>query len=66
MRLKMLKGGSNHKNVENSVTHGDVVLMELVLPWVNTHRIVCADSDFASVTAAELLFPKWDEFYWSC
>ena len=26
------------------------------MPWVNTHRIVCADSYFASVTAAGLLY----------
>ena len=52
MRLNVVKGGSDHGNVENSVTHGAAVLMELVLPWVNTHRIVFDDSYFESVTAA--------------
>ena len=51
-----MKGGSSHENVENNVTHGAAVLMELVLPWLNTHRMFCADSYFASVTAAELLY----------
>ena len=56
MRLNLVKGGSYHDNVENGVTHGASVLMEIVLLWVNTHGIVCADSYFASVTAAELLY----------
>ena len=51
-----MKGGSAHESVENGVTHGASVLMELVLPWLNTHRIVCADSYFESVTAAELIY----------
>ena len=50
-RLNLVKGGSDHKNVENGVTHGAAILMELILPWVNTHWIVCADSYFASVIA---------------
>ena len=32
MRLKLVKGVSDHENVENGVTHGAAVLMELVLP----------------------------------
>ena len=40
MRLKLVEGGSDHYNAENDVTHGAAVLMELVLPWVNTHTIV--------------------------
>ena len=56
MRLKLVKGGSDHDNVENSVTHGSADLMELVLPWLNTHRVVCADSYFSLVVAAKLLY----------
>ena len=56
MRLNPVKGVSDHDNVENCVTHGASVLMELVLPWVNTHRIVYADSHFVLVTAAELIY----------
>ena len=51
-----MKGGSDHDNVENGVTHGSAVLMELLVPWVNTHRVVCADSYFALVASAELLY----------
>ena len=32
--------------------HGCNVLAELVRPWANTDRVVCADSYFASVQAA--------------
>ena len=56
MRLKLVKGGSDHDNVENSVTRRATVFMEIVLPWVNTHRIVCADRYFVSVTSDELLY----------
>ena len=56
MRLKLVKGGSDHDNVENSVTHGSAVLMELVLPWLNTHRIVYVERYFSLVVAAELLY----------
>ena len=51
-----MKGGSDHNNTENGITHGAAVLMEIVLPWENTHRIVCADIYFALVTATELLY----------
>ena len=47
----MVKGGSEHDNIGNGVTHGAAALMDLVLTWLNTHRIVCADSYCASVTA---------------
>ena len=56
MRLDLVKGGSDHDNVENGVTHGADVFMELVLPWANNHRIVCADIYFAIVTSAEFLY----------
>jgi hypothetical protein len=35
--------------------HGAAILRELVLPWSHTNRIVCADSYFASVPAAQLM-----------
>ena len=56
MRLNLEKGGSDHDNVENDVTRGAAFLMDLVLPWVNSHRIVFSDSYFSSVTASELLY----------
>ena len=51
-----MKGVGDHDNVENGVTHGAAVLMEIVLTWVNIHKIFFADSYFASVTAAELIY----------
>ena len=38
------------------VPHGAQILLDLVSLWINTQRIVCTDSYFASVTAVELLF----------
>ena len=56
MKLKLVKGGSDHDNVENGVTHGAAVLIKLILPWVNTNTLVCANSYFASITEAELIY----------
>ena len=40
---------------ETKLLHGTQVLKGLVLPWENSDRVVCADSYFASVGAAEEL-----------
>jgi len=37
---------------DGDLPHGTIVLKHLVVPWAGTKRIVCADSYFASVTAA--------------
>jgi Transposase IS4 len=37
------------------LNHGSEVLQDLVKPWKNTNRIVCADSYFASVQVANKL-----------
>ena len=58
----MVKGGSDHENVENGVTRGAAVLMEIILPWVNTHSIVYAESYFLLVTESELLYINGLEF----
>jgi len=43
-------------NADGGVPRSATVLKRLVAPWASTHRVVCADSLFASVTAAtELL-----------
>jgi hypothetical protein len=63
LRLKLVKGvdlpgveeevfGAN----ETSLLHGTNVLKQVVAPWFGSNRIVCADSYFASVGAAEELF----------
>ena len=59
LRLKLVKTAEaedhNVQEDESSIPHGAKILRELVQPWVNTERIVCADSYFASVKAARLM-----------
>ena len=58
LRLKLVKnaeaeGVGNGSQEDNSgLIHGCVVLKELVQPWFNSNRTVCADSYFASVSTA--------------
>ena len=64
LQLKLVKGDAeddydinddvNYGNITN-VPHGARVMLKLLSPYMNTQRIVCANSYFASVTAAELL-----------
>jgi hypothetical protein len=66
LRLKLVKGADlvgidddgNNEGDGNYLLHGTVVLKELVSPWFGSHRIVCADSYFASVGAARELFAQ--------
>ena len=64
MQLKLVKGDADSDHDDNEdvnygnmddVPHGANIMLKLLSPWINTQRIVCADSYFASVTAAELL-----------
>ncbi|KAI2490544.1 Transposase IS4 [Fragilaria crotonensis] len=64
IRLKLVKGadlmGADDDDEvagnESSLLHGTNVLKQVVSPWFGSNRIVCADSYFASVGAAEELF----------
>jgi hypothetical protein len=63
LRLKVVKGAEEDRTSHGTSTdagtslHGAQVLYSLVSPWRNdSHRIVCADSYFASVPAALLLW----------
>jgi Transposase IS4 len=63
LRLKLVKGADlvgddneNNDGDENNLLHGTLVLKYLVSPWCGSHRIVCADSYFASVGAAKELY----------
>ena len=59
MRIRIVKSARNEKyqeNDEDNLNNGTKVLKELVMPWANTHRIVCAYLYFASVTAVEELW----------
>ncbi len=57
MRLQLVtKSGeevSRTTATESRFLHGNNVLKRLVLPWAATGRIVCSDSYFANVEAAE-------------
>ena len=60
IRLKLVKTGTEEAadsiaEDENVHLHGTKVLLSLILPSANSDRIVCADSYFASVGAAETL-----------
>ena len=43
------------KGEKTDVPHGAKITMKLLSPWINTQRIVCADSYFASATVEEFL-----------
>ena len=47
MRLRIVRSARNEKEQEDNednLTYGTKVMEELVMPWDNTDRIVCADS----------------------
>ena len=56
IRLRIFKSVRNkaeQEDDEENLPRGTKVLKELVLPWANTDRIVCAESYFESVLATE-------------
>jgi len=59
LRLKIFTTATDHKAnlsaAEQGLLHGTAVLQRLVAPWASSGRVVCADSYFASVDAAETL-----------
>ena len=65
IRLKLVKNSEEEDHQqqvteesaadEQTLLHGASVMKELVLPWLHTDRIVCGDSYFASVPAAQML-----------
>ena len=46
------------KDFESEPLHGTAVTLRLLQPWFHTNRVVCADSYFASVHTADLLYEK--------
>ena len=59
IRLSIFKSANNeeeHKYYEDNLPHGTKLLKELVIPWAKMDRILCADSYFSSVPAAEELW----------
>jgi hypothetical protein len=59
LQLKLVKTAKEQATTaipeDNNLLHGTKVLKELISPWSYTDRLVCADSYFASVGAAEEL-----------
>ena len=56
MRLGVVNSSNNEEEQQydrDNLPHGTKVPKELVIPWANTDRIVCVNSYFASVPAAE-------------
>ena len=54
--LKIVKtAGETARTSPGEHKNGTNVLVELAAPWKSRERIVCADSHFASVEAAETL-----------
>ena len=64
IRLKLVKEGADDRKYDNDkdVAYVIEVLLELLSPWINTQRIVCADSHFKSVTAVEFLYENEMKF----
>jgi Transposase IS4 len=55
LKLVVSREDENFESMEEDMLHGTKVLSELVAPWAGSKRIVCADSYFSSVQAAEHL-----------
>ena len=58
--MKLVKTGTeeavdNIAEDDNGMLHGKKVLIRLIFSWDNSDRVVCADSYFVSVGAAEML-----------
>ena len=56
MWLRIAKSANNEEENQyekENIPHGTKLLKELVMPWDNRDRIICADSYFASVPYAE-------------
>ena len=56
MRLRVVKSVKNEEEQKDdryNLPHGKKFLKELLMPWANTDRIVCAESYFASVPSSE-------------
>ena len=55
IRLKLVKGSVGNELLENEDPgdlHGTRVIKKLVATWMNSGRVVCAESYFASVFCA--------------
>ena len=51
--MNSAKNEEEQQDDEENLPHGTKLLKELVIPWAKMDRILCADSYFSSVPAAE-------------
>ena len=63
MRLKVVKQEEDYFDIESdedssTLGHGVKVLKELISPWTVSGRLVCSDSYFASIQAAETMYQE--------
>ena len=59
MRLRILKYANNeeyNQDDKDNIPHCTKFLKKLVMPWANMDSIICIDSYFASLPAAEELW----------
>ena len=45
-----------HEEEGEWIQHGGLILRDLVMPWENSNRVVCAYSYFSSVALSKVLF----------
>ena len=67
MRLKVVKQEEDYSDTESdedstTLGHGVKLLKELISPWTRSGRLVCANSYFASVQAAETMYREGFKF----
>ena len=56
MRWKVVKHDEVDDSGQRDMLYGTQVLLELVIPWAHTNRLVCGDSYFTSVPGADELY----------
>ena len=55
MRLLLVKGAMMEAKVNDDVLHGEKVTLGIVQSRVDSNRVICANTHFASVATTELL-----------
>lgn len=64
LRLEIVKSPTNDARSDGNagLSHGTALTCRLTGPWAHTNRIVCADSYFASVETARVLYDHGTRF----
>jgi Transposase IS4 len=68
LQLKVVKSAEEkelqEKEDDRDLNHGTKVLMDLVKPWKNSNRIVCADSYFCFCAMCKRVIEMENKFHW--